>query len=53
MEDQTSRPLIDVSRPVGTGTPVRPADGAYEPIALPLRLKEADASPVRAVLRPL
>lgn len=29
------------------------ADGAYELIALPLKLEEADASPVRAVLRPL
>ena len=29
------------------------AQGDYELIALPLRLEEADASPVRAVLRPL
>ena len=28
-------------------------DGVYELMALPLRLEEADASPVRAVLRPL
>jgi arylformamidase len=28
-------------------------EGRYELIALPLRLEEADASPVRAVLRPL
>lgn len=29
------------------------AEGEYELIALPLRLEEADASPVRAVLRPV